>query len=309
MNRLLSHLFVLVAIPLIFSCSPEDIVDYTGNLSGVICDSRSGQALTGVTVTLTPTGATYTTGTDGRYELRNLKSQEYSVLVKKSGYQEDKKKVFIAAGQDANLDFQITPLRGNLKLSQTTIDFGNEATTLTFDIENNGEAALDWELSEDASWITCTPTSGLTPKGEKTSVIVKVDRKGLERGNYSQTIAVSSNGGSEIITVSMSVQGLMVKVSPEELDFGSTSSSLELNLTNNGTGTISYTIVSSNDWIRLSRTSGNFTKTENLTVSVDRSSLSEGNHSGSLVLTIGEEKMTIPVRINIPSKEKPTVTP
>lgn len=308
MNRLLSLTFAITAFLAISSCSPEDIIDTTGNLIGEVCDSRNGQTLSGVSVALSPTGVTYTTGTDGRYEFRNIQSQNYTVSVKKEGYQEDKKTIFVPAGQDANLDFQITPLTGNLKLSQTTMDFGNDASTLAFDIENVGEAALVWELSEDASWITCSPTSGTISKGEKTSVIVKVDRKGLERGNYSQTIAVSSNGGSGIISVNMAVQGLMVKVSPEELDFGSTTSSLELNLINNGSGSISYTLIASNEWIKLSHTTGNFTKTENITVSVDRSVLSEGNHSGNLVLTIGEENITIPVRMNIPSKEKPTVT-
>ena len=105
----------------------------------------------------------------------------------------------------------------------------------------------------------------------------------------------------------MSVQGLMISISPEELDFGPTTTSMELNITNNGSGNISYTITPSNNWIKLSRSTGTFTKTENITVSVDRTSLSEGDHYGNLILTIGEDKFIIPVRMNIPSKEKPTV--
>lgn len=273
----------------------------------MIGDSRSGAFLSGVSVALTPTGKTYTTGVDGKYEFRDIESQEYSVSVTKSGYQSDKRTAFVQVGQDTNLDFQLTPSTGNLVLSQNSIDFGNDATTLTFDISNNGSAALTWQLSEDASWLSCNPTSGTTQAGERSSIVVNVDRKGLERGNYSQTIAVSSNGGSGIINVSMSVQGLMISISPEELDFGSTTTSMELNITNNGSGNISYILTPSNNWIKLSRTTGTFTKTENVTVSVDRTSLSEGNHSGSLTLTIGEDKVNIPVRMNIPSKEKPTV--
>ena len=273
----------------------------------MISDSRSGAFLSGVSVALTPTGKTYTTGVDGKYEFRDIESQEYSVSVTKSGYQSDKRTAFVQVGQDTNLDFQLTPSTGNLVLSQNSIDFGNDATTLTFDISNNGNAALTWQLSEDASWLSCNPTSGTTQAGEKSSIVVNVDRKGLERGNYSQTIAVSSNGGSGIINVSMSVQGLMISLSPEELDFGSTTTSMELNITNNGSGNISYTLSPSNNWIKLSRTTGTFTKTENITVSVDRTSLSEGDHSGNLTLTIGEDKVNIPVRMNIPSKEKPTV--
>lgn len=306
MKRVFLRYSILLPSLLAISCT-KDIVDTTGNVVGVVSDSRSGTFLSGVSIALSPTGKTITTGDDGKYEFRDIESQEYSISASKSGYKSDKKTVFVQAGNDTSLDFQLTPSTGNLILSQNSIDFGNETTTLTFDISNNGYAALTWQLSEDASWMSCNPTSGITQVGEKSSIIVNVERKGLERGNYSQTIAVSSNGGSGIINVSMSVQGLTISLSPEELDFGSTTTSMELNITNNGSGNISYTLTPSNSWIKLSRSTGTFTKTENITVSVDRTYLSNGDHSGNLTLTIGEDKVNIPVRMNIPSKEKPTV--
>lgn len=307
MKRALLRYSLLLLSLFLTSCA-KDIIDTTGDIGGIITDSRSGENLSGVSVSLVPTGKTYTTGIDGRYEFKDLESQEYTVSVSKSGYKQDKKTIFVQAGQDINVDFQLTPATGSLVLSQNAMDFGNDATNLTFDILNNGSAPLSWQISEDASWLSCNPTSGTTQAGEKSSVVVSVDRKGLERGNYAQTIAVSSNGGSSVITVNMSVQGLMVSLSPEELDFGSTTTSMELNLTNNGSGNVSYTLTPSNDWIKLSRNTGTFTKTENITVSVDRTSLSEGDHSGYLTLTVGEEKANIPVRMNIPSKEKPIVS-
>lgn len=289
------------------SCT-KDIVDTTGNLVGVVTDSRSGALLSGASVSLSPTGKTYTTGIDGKYEFRDIEFQDYSVSASKSGYKTDKKTAYVQAGRDTNLDFLLTPNTGSLSVSQNTLDFGNETTTLTFDIKNTGNAPLNWQIAEDASWLTCNPTSGITQEGEKSSVIVTVDRNGLERGNYAQSIAVSSDGGSAVIIVNMSVQGLTISLSPEELDFGPTTTSMELNLTNTGGGNISYTLTPSNSWIKLSRTTGTFTKTENITVSVDRTSLSEGDHSGYLVLAVGGERITIPVRMNIPSKEKPTTS-
>ena len=288
------------------SCA-KDIIDTTGGLMGVISDSRSGQFLSGVSVVLSPTGKTYTTGADGKYEFQNVEAQEYSVTASKSGYLSDKKTVTVQAGNTANLDFQLTPSTGHLLLSQRSLDFGNEATTLTFDISNDGAAPLTWELNENATWLSCNPTSGTTQAGEKSSVVATVTRKGLERGNYAQNISVSTNGGSAVINVTMSVQGLMVSVSPEELDFGATTTSMVLNITHNGTGNISYTLTPSNEWIKLSRTTGTFSKTENVTVSVDRTTLSEGDHSGHLTLTVGDDNLQIPVRMNIPKKEKPTV--
>lgn len=306
MRRLIRFLIV-VFCTLQISCT-KDIVDTTGNLVGVISDSRTGSFLSGVSVTTSPLGKTFTTGVDGKYEFRNLESQEYSISVSKNGYNPDKKTVFVQVGEDTNLDFQITPSTGALFVSQNELDFGNEVTKLSLDISNNGNALLSWQISEDASWLSCNPTSGTTQPGEKTSIVVTIDRTGLTRGSYSQNLTITSDGGSAVINIRMAVQGITVSVSPEELDFGSVTTSMQLSITNTGSGNIAYTIAPSNSWIQVSKTSGTFSKTEVITVSVNRSELSEGNHEGKLTLTIGEEKIEIPVRMNIPSREKPTVS-
>lgn len=299
--------FFVCLCALMFSCT-KDVIDTTGNLVGVVSDSRSGVFLSGVSVSISPQGKTYTTGLDGKYEFRDIESQEYFVSVSKNGYKSDKKSAFVQVGEDMNLDFQLVPATGVLAVSQNNLDFGNENTVLSFDICNNGDAALVWQLSEDASWLSCNPTSGTTQVGEKSAVVVTVDRTGLERGAYSQTMVVSSDGGSGVININMSVQGLTIALSPEELDFGSTVTSMQLNITNTGSGNISYTLTPSNNWIKLSRTTGTFTRSENITVSVDRTLLSEGSHSGHIILTIGADEVMIPVRMDIPSKEKPTLS-
>ena len=303
----LIRFLIVVFCTLQISCT-KDIVDTTGNLVGVISDSRTGSFLSGVSVTTSPLGKTFTTGVDGKYEFRNLESQEYSISVSKNGYNPDKKTVFVQVGEDTNLDFQITPSTGTLFVSQNELDFGNEVTKLSLDISNKGNALLSWQISEDASWLSCNPTSGTTQPGEKTSIVVTVDRTGLTRGSYSQNLTITSDGGSAVVNIRMAVQGITVSVSPEELDFGSVTTSMQLSITNTGSANVAYTIAPSNSWIQVSKTSGSFSKTEVVTVSVNRNDLSEGNHEGKLTLTIGEEKIDIPVRMNIPSKEKPTVS-
>lgn len=185
MKRALLRYTLLLLSLLQLSCT-KDIVDTTGNLVGVVTDARSGALLSGASVALTPTGKTYTTGVDGKYEFRDIEFQEYSVSVSKSGYKADKKTAYVQAGRDTNLDFQLTPNTGSLTLSQNSLDFGNETTTLTFDVINTGSAPLNWQVAEDATWLTCNPTSGTTQEGEKSSVVVTVDRNGLERLNYTK---------------------------------------------------------------------------------------------------------------------------
>ena len=290
-----------------FSCA-KDIVDLQGNISGTVYDSRTHEPLPGVLMTLSPTGKTVSTGADGQYSFLSIEPGNYTIQAMKTDYKSDTHTVVVVTGETVKADFQLTPSVAALSVSQNTLDFGNTSTTLTLDLKNNGNAVLKWQASEDASWLTCIPTSGEIQSGESASIVVNVDRTGLDRGNYSQTIAIASNGGSEVVKVNMSVQGVSLTVSPESLDFGSVSSSMQLTLSNTGTGSISYTLTPNKDWVKVSRTSGTFSISEVVTVSVNREGFSEGNYEATIAVNVNDEVRTVNVRMNIPSKEKPTVS-
>ena len=165
---------------------------------------------------------------------------------------------------------------------------------------------MSWQANEDITWLSCIPTSGeISPNGSA-SVVVNVNRQGVPVGSYSQTLGITSNGGSAVVKVNMTVQGMAVSVSPQELDFGATTS--VLTLTMSGGDNVSYTLTPSNDWIIPGKSSGVFSQTENVVVSVDRTGFSEGNYTGSLSLKVGEHSKDIPVRMTILSEVRPTVT-
>ena len=306
--RNFSRLFIMVMAALAMSCGTSDPVDISGNIVGIVYDSEKNEPLQGVSMTLTPLGKTTTTSQSGFYSFKDIDAGVYRVQANKAGYQEDSKNINVNIGDNATLDFHLMPSAAGLQVSQETLDFGNDNTTLTLDLKNTGSATLNWQISEDITWLQCVPTFGsISPKGTA-SIIVNVDRTGLERGSYSQTLAISSNAGSAVIRVNIGVQGLTVKVSPEELDFGSTTTSLQLTLSNTGNQSVSYTLTPSNDWITLSKKSGTFTQNDVITVSVNRIGFAVGDYSGKVDLTIGENSAEIPVRMNVPSKENPTVT-
>lgn len=292
---------------MMFSCA-KDIVDLHGNISGTVYDSRTHEPLSGVLITLSPTGKTVSTGTDGQYSFLSIEPGTYTIQAMKTDYKSDVNTVVVVTGETVKSDFHLTPSVAVLRVSQSTLDFGNSATTLTLDLKNTGNAVLKWQASEDASWLTCIPTSGEIQSGESASIVVNVDRAGLDRGNYSQTIAIASNGGSEVVKVNMSVQGVSLSISPESLDFGSVSSSMQMTLTNTGTGSISYTLTPNKDWVKVNKTSGTFSSSEVVTVSVNREGFSEGDYVASIAVTVNEEIRTVDVRMNIPSKENPTVS-
>ena len=283
----------------------EDINTVVGDLSGIITDYQSNEPLPGATVTINPTGKSYQTASDGRYEFLDLTPQAYTVTVDKANYVVEKKTIFVEIGKDNKLDVSLRKSFPELVVVQKMLDFGNDATTLTLDIKNTGTAVLEWQVNENAAWISCVPASGDILPGGKAAVTVTVDRKDLPAGDYTQTLSLTSNGGSAVVNVNASVRGMAVEVSPQELDFGATTS--VLTLTMSGGKNVSYTLTPSNEWIIPSKTSGVFSQTENLTVAVDRTGFSEGDYTGSLLLKVGEHSKTIPVRMAIVAEKKPTV--
>ena len=110
-------------------------------------------------------------------------------------------------------DIKVTASGGDLPVlaySPTSYDFGtvNEGQTYqtTFDIWNSGTGSLSWSLSDTVSWLSYTPTSG-SSTGETDTVIITIDTTGLSAGSYSESISISSNGGSGTFDVSFNIPG------------------------------------------------------------------------------------------------------
>ena len=92
-----------------------------------------------------------------------------------------------------------------LSVAGVPLEFGETVTQRTFTITNTGTGTLVWEVSEDTTWISSiNPESGSTTT-ETDNVSVTVDRTGLEPGDYTDEITVTSNGGNKNISVSMDV--------------------------------------------------------------------------------------------------------
>ena len=96
------------------------------------------------------------------------------------------------------------PKPAQLNVSSTHLDFGADTTTLTFKISNPGDDPLEWTLIPDQTWITVSPTSGVTYDLEA-EIVVQIDRSGLVPADYSGTVSVSSNVGDASVDISMKI--------------------------------------------------------------------------------------------------------
>lgn len=298
-------LFVLLAgFP--WGCTEEER-DLYGSISGLVTDGETNAFVSGVSVALSPLGVTKVTGSDGSFAFNELAPADYTLTFSKDGYITDTRTVTAQAGVDTKADKSLMPLHPQIGVSKTDLDFGVETTTLSFDIQNTGNGTLEWAIAENADWLTCSPVSGKTEK-EVSPVTVTVSREGLKRGSYSQKLALTSNGGSVDINVTLEVDGSNLGISPSEIDLGETETAIQLTLTNNGKGTLEYKAEVSNEWMNLSKTAGKVTEKDYITLTVNRSALAAGEYKGQITFTVGEEVIVIPVQLTVPVKSTPVVS-
>ncbi|MDQ1353539.1 MAG: hypothetical protein QG657_3845 [Acidobacteriota bacterium] len=95
-----------------------------------------------------------------------------------------------------------------IALNRTQLTFGSfpAGTTgpQTFTVRNKTDSKLNWSLTTDQNWITCTPTSGTN----FTEVTVSVDPAGFFVGAYTGTITITDSFASnspQTVTVTLNV--------------------------------------------------------------------------------------------------------
>ena len=77
----------------------------------------------------------------------------------------------------------------------TTTEGGSNPSSQVLEIWNSGGGTLNWSVSDDANWLSLSPTSG-SSTGEHGPVTVSVDISGMSAGSYSATITISAPGAT-----------------------------------------------------------------------------------------------------------------
>src|SRR3989339_1123342 len=198
----LSVMVLLAGLLIYTACKKKEDVPLVGNIEGIVTNSQTSQPIQGAVVNLSPLNSSTGTGADGKYNYKDLDPKEYTIQVQKDGFVTNTKTVTVIAGQTIRGDITLSPIATALSVNLTSLDFGTNLTTLPFEIRNTGAGSLTWNVVENVTWLSVNPISGSTTT-ETDVVNVTVDRTGLSQGNYSQSISVTSDGGSKTITVSL----------------------------------------------------------------------------------------------------------
>lgn len=102
--------------------------------------------------------------------------------------------------QVINVQFTV-PDEPTLSVTPSSLDFGSEETSLPINIANAGSGSLSWSVSANQSWITMNPTAG-TNDG---TVNISISRDGVSPGDYSGTVTIDSDGGTDYVEIIMTM--------------------------------------------------------------------------------------------------------
>ena len=258
----------------------------------------------GVSVTITPGGLSRTTGTDGYFEFLELEPKQYEIQARKTDYVTNHKTVYVVTGRDASGDIQLTPevKEAKLALSVSSLNFGKDNTSLSFDIINEGEINFNWNISglDKIDWLEVNPTSGRLAAGKSNAVQVSLLRDRITE-NKEATILINADKESVAlkITAEAEKKESKITINPHSLHFGEDYSSLTFEIKNDGNvGDEDWNITSIDaDWIKVSPITGTTAigKSSTVKVELDREKLPAGAQTTTILVNYngGSQRITI----------------
>ena len=94
----------------------------------------------------------------------------------------------------------------------------NETASKTFDVWNDGAGTMNYQLVENASWITLDTYNG-TSSGQKDTINLTLNTTGLDASAYHYQIEILSDGGNEFFDVYVMIPNGNEKVETDQSTF------------------------------------------------------------------------------------------
>lgn len=289
LQRMMALVACALTLCMFSSCVKE--VTY-GRIQGIVTNANDNEPIQGVNISLSPTGLSTVTGSDGRYEFNGLAAGQYTVQATATGYQSNTKTIEITAGNIASGDMNLKPEVAGFKLNVESLDFQTSFSQLPFKIINiSNSLPVNWSITESYNWLTATPNSGTLRAGEEVGVIVDIDRTKIDQSTTAQ-IVVECAEMTVVLPVNVTISGsngAQLQLSTNALDFGTSATSLRFDVMNSGPANTSLNWVCSPiqvDWLTITPSSGNTAggSTTAVAATIDRSKFT-GNVSTQITIS------------------------
>jgi hypothetical protein len=227
-----------------------------------------------------------------------------------------------------------------LAVTPAALDFGQTTTDLSFLVHNDGDLALDWTATPQASWISLPFSSGRISPHSSSPVTIRVARTRLTAGDYQSSVRFTSNDHTITVIVRASVastptppttppptnpppedppptspptapEPAKLVVSPLALNFGLTGAELSFSIQNTGGTALDWTADASHGWIVLLSSAGRIQvgSSQNITIRVNRAGLlAAGDYQGSIQIASNGGRASVSVSLEV-APEAPAPPP
>ena len=208
----------------------------------------------------------------------------------------------------------IISVNPSIDASPTSLSFaatqgGANPAAQTVSISNTGGCALTWSASDNTPWLTLSPASG----SGNGAVTMTVTTGTLTTGSYSGTATITATGAPTVMvpvtfTVTAAPVTPAIGASPASFSFtaqaGTNPAAQTLNISNTGSGTLSWSASNNAPWLTLSPASG--TGNGTVTASVTTGTLTVGTYSGTATVSAtGATPVTVPVSFTVTAAPVP----
>jgi hypothetical protein len=186
-------------------------------------------------------------------------------------------------------------------LTYTAISGSSNPASKSMTVASNGS----WTASDNASWLTLSPTSG---SGNGT-ISVSINLAGVPVGTHTAAITVTGGGTVRNVNVTLTVSAASFTISPDSLAFTATQGAANppaQTITLNSTE--SWTASDNASWLSLTPTSG--PKNGVITASINTTNAKPGNNLATITVTSGgvTKTATISLTLNAPASSSATLT-
>jgi hypothetical protein len=188
-----------------------------------------------------------------------------------------------------------------LGVSTDSLDFGPTYLELPLTIANNNNGLLEWEVSMNDPWITLDRKAGENALFVSTSIAVGVVRRGLMPGEYRGNLLITSNGGTQAVGVDFEVrQEPILTVSTQSISFGQEQDKASIEITNSGTGMLTWSTGVESDWLECQPRFGlTLGEADTLELTVDRKGLAPGYYQETLAIDSDGGKRLVAVELQV----------
>jgi hypothetical protein len=186
-------------------------------------------------------------------------------------------------------------------LTYTAVSGSSNPASQSMTVNSNGS----WTASDNAGWLTLSPTSG----SANDTISASINLGGVPVGTHTAAVTVTGGGTAKTVNVTLTVSAASFTISPGSLAFTATQGAANppaQTIILNSTGT--WTASDNASWLSLSPTSGSNNGT--ITASVNTANANPGNNPATITVISGgvTKTATVSLMLNTPASSSATLT-